>query len=120
MFNKSPSKDGGKITKIMGKKQNYNDRLFWDPAFRRAEQMKIKSEAVWVTFLELGGMINVSKFAKEYFGKSQSWFAQRVNGYDVNHKRAEFTAEDYDKIAASLRNLAGRLTEYADAIDKAK
>ena len=104
----------------MDKEQNYNDRLFKDPAFRRAEQMKIKSEAVWLTFLELGGMINVSKFAKEYFGRSQSWFAQRINGYDVNHKKAEFSEDDYAKIAVSLRALAGRLNEYADAIDEAK
>ena len=93
---------------------------FCDPERRRKEQMKIKSEAVWVTFLELNGIINVSKFAKLYFGKSQSWFAQRINGYDVNHKKATFTPEDYDKIVESLRNLAGRLNEYAEAIENAE
>lgn len=81
--------------------------------------MKVKSEAVWVTFLELNGMINVSKFAKKYFDKSQSWLAQRINGYDVNHKRAEFTIEEYAKISNSLRALATQLNEYADAIEKA-
>lgn len=93
---------------------------FCNPEFRRKEQMKIKSEAVWVTFMELDGMINVSKFARKYFDKSQSWFAQRVNGYDVNHKKAEFTEVDYDKISQSFRALAKQLNEYADAIDSAK
>ena len=93
---------------------------FCNPEFRRNEQMKIKSEAVWVTFTELDGMINVSKFARKYFDKSQSWFAQRVNGYDVNHKKAEFTAGDYVKISQSLRDLAKQLNEYADAIEKAE
>lgn len=93
---------------------------FCDPVSRRKEQMEVKSEAVWVTFLELDGLINVSKFARDYFGKSHSWFAQRVAGYDVNHKKAEFSAEDYDKKASSLRDLAGRLNQYADDIDKAK
>lgn len=103
----------------MEKEKSYNDMLM-DRDFRRKEQMKVKSEAVWVAFLELGGMVNVSKFAKEYMGKSQSWFAQRVNGYDVNHKKARFTAEEYAGISAGFRSLAARLTEYADAIDKAE
>lgn len=93
---------------------------FCDPDWRRNEQMKIKSEAVWVTFLELNGIINISKFANQYFGKSQSWFSQRINGYDVNHKKATFKPEDYDRIVESLRNLAARLNEYADAIEKAE
>lgn len=93
---------------------------FCDPAFRTNEQMKIKSEAVWKTFLELDGLINVSKFSKEYFGKSQSWFAQRINGYDVNHKKAKFTDEEYLRISQSFRHLASRLIEYADHIETAE
>lgn len=92
---------------------------FCDPAFRRAMQMKVKSEAVWVTFLELDGLINISKFSKKYFNRSHAWFAQKYNGYDVNHKKKAFTPEELDKIAASLRDLGKRLTEYADAIDAA-
>ena len=91
-----------------------------DPEFRRSEQMKVKSEAVWRTFFELDGLINISKFAKKYFKRSHAWFAQKYNGYDVNHKPAAFTPEEYDKIAASLRDIARQLNEYADAIDKAE
>ncbi|MDE7402779.1 MAG: DUF5053 domain-containing protein [Muribaculaceae bacterium] len=91
-----------------------------NPEFRRKEQMKVKSEAVWLTFLELDGIINVSKFAKRYFNKSQSWFAQRVNGYDVNHKKAEFSTEDYSRISSSLRDLATELNKYADIIENAE
>ncbi len=91
-----------------------------DPAWRRAEQMKVKSEAVWVTFLELGGLINVSKLAKEYFNKSQSWFVQKVRGITVCKKEREFTTEEYARLSAALRDIARRLTEYADAIDAAE
>lgn len=111
-------KDGGKFTKYMRHEETSFKELC-DTRFRRDEQMKVKSEAVWVTFLELDGMINVSKFARKYFNRSHSWFAQRINGYDVNHKKAEFTAEDYKKIASSLRTLATQLNEYAEAIEKA-
>jgi hypothetical protein len=93
---------------------------FNDPKFRRSEQMKVKSEAVWVTFHELGGLINVSKLAKDYFHKSQSWFAQKLNGYSVCNKTRSFTADEYSQLAQALRDIAGRLTAYADAIDAAE
>jgi hypothetical protein len=93
---------------------------FTDPAFRRAEQMKVKSEAVWVTFNELGGLINVSKLAKEYFHKSQSWFAQKINGYNVCKKERSFTSEEYAQLTTALRDIAKRLNDYADEIDAAE
>lgn len=93
---------------------------FNDPAFRRAEQMKVKSEAVWVTFHELDGLINVSKLAKNYFHKSQSWLAQKVAGYTVCNKERTFTPQEYSQLTAALRDIANRLNEYADAIDAAE
>lgn len=81
--------------------------------------MKVKSEAVWVTFLELDGLINVSKLAREYFHKSQSWFAQKLNGLDVCNKKREFTTEEYAQLTKALRDISRRLNEYADAIDAA-
>lgn len=92
---------------------------FCDKDFMRAEQMKVKSEATWVTFLELDGLINVSKLAREYFHKSQSWFAQKLNGLDVGNKKREFTTEEYSQLTKALRDIAKRLNEYADAIDAA-
>lgn len=93
---------------------------FNDPAFRRTEQMEVKSEAVWVTFTELAGLINVSKLAKEYFHKSQSWFAQKVSGMSVCNKERSFTSEEYAQLSNALRDIAKRLNEYADAIDAAE
>lgn len=93
---------------------------FTDPAYRRAEQMKVKSEAVWVTFKELGGLVNVSALAREYFGKSQSWLAQKINGYSVCGKERGFTEEEYAALTAALRDIARRLDDYADAIDAAR
>ncbi len=81
--------------------------------------MKVKSEATWVAFHELDGLINVSKLAKEYFHKSQSWLAQKINGYDVCNKKRGFTEEEYKQLTAAFRDIAKRLNEYADAIDAA-
>ncbi|MDE6831471.1 MAG: DUF5053 domain-containing protein [Muribaculaceae bacterium] len=100
------------------KKISYED--FLDPEFRRAEQMKVKSEAVWVVFKELGGLINVSRLARDYFHKSQSWFAQKINGYSVCNKERSFTAEEYARLSEALRDIANRLNGYADEIDAAE
>lgn len=92
---------------------------FNDQTFRRSEQMKVKSEAVWVTFHELGGLLNVSKLAKTYFHKSQSWFTQKLFGLSVCGKKREFTKQEYEQLTIALRDIANRLNEYADYIDNA-
>lgn len=91
-----------------------------DPAFRRAEQIKVKSEALWVAYLELDGLINISKFAQQYFDKSQSWFSQRLHGCTVRNKAVAFKEEEYRQIAESFRDIAKRLIAHADEIDNAK
>lgn len=101
-------------------KEQISYQQFIDPAFRRAQQIKVKSEAVWVTFLELDGILNISKFARHYLNRSQSWFAQKLYGHTVDGKRRAFTEAEYTAIAASLRELAKRLNEYADCIDNAR
>lgn len=93
---------------------------FSNPEYIRKEQMKEKSEAVWVAFLELDGLVNVSRFAREYLGRSQSWFVQKLRGMNVCGRRRHFTADEYAVISESFRDIARRLDEYADAIDGAK
>lgn len=101
-------------------KEKITFEQFCDPAFIRAEQMKVKSEAVWVIFQELGGLINVSKFAKEYLNKSQSWFAQKLSGMTVCNQKRSFTENEYKAISRGLRDIATRLERYADEIDRAR
>ena len=110
--------DGGKFKKYMSDNKITYEQ-FLDPAFRRSEQVKVKSEAVWVAFHELGGLINISKFARAYLHRSQSWFMQKLNGLNVCGRKREFTAEEYAAIAAALRAVAERLNVYADEIDRA-
>ena len=115
-----------------------------DPAFRRAQQIKIKSEATWVAFLELDGLINKSKLAEQYFNKSQawlshslsglinktqlseqyfertqSWFSQKLNGCEVCNKERSFTPAEYHQLAEAFRHIARRLEQHAAEIDAA-
>lgn len=81
--------------------------------------MKVKSEIIWVAFMEMDGLLNFTQLAKRFFGKSHSWFSQKLHGLTVKGKKKEFTEEEYRIFAASFREMAAKLTEYADALDSA-
>lgn len=110
--------DGGKFIKIMSEQKLTFEKVC-DPAFRRAEQLKTKSGAVWVAFLELGGLINISRLSREYFSRSHGWFSQKLHGNNVCDKERAFTPEEYGKLAEAFRDIARRLDQYADCIDSA-
>ncbi len=48
---------------------------------QRKKSIEYKPDATVAAFSELEDIINKSQIAKQYFGKSQSWFSQRLNGY---------------------------------------
>lgn len=62
----------------------------------------------------LGGLekaISLSYIAKTYFGKSKEWLYQRVNGYKVNGKPAQFTNEEKITFVNALQDLSRQLQE---------
>lgn len=75
---------------------------------------------MWLTFLDLDGLINVYKLSRRYFYKSQSWFAQKLQGNEVCKKERSFNAEEYAQLSQAFRDIARRLNEYADALDSAE
>ena len=87
---------------------------------RRKNCIEFKSDATATAFSELEDIINKSQLAKQYFGKSQSWFAQRVNGCTVLNKSMAFKEEEYHQLAEAFRDIAKRLQAHADEIDAAK
>ena len=90
-----------------------------DPAFRRSLQLKIKSEALWVAFNELDGLLNKSRLAQQYFNRSQAWLSQKINGCTVCNRKAGFTEAEFHQMAEAFRDIARRLTAHADEIDSA-
>ncbi len=90
-----------------------------DPAFRREQNVTIKSGAVFVAFSELEGLINNAALARQYFHRSPSWLAQRINGNTVFDKKAGFRPAEYQQLADAFRDIARRLAAHADEIDAA-
>ncbi len=65
---------------------------------------------------ELPEAISLSYVAKKYFGKSRSWIYQRINGYSVNGKQAQFTQEELDTFKFALNDIGSLLNRTSLAI----
>ena len=87
---------------------------------RRKECIAYKSDATFTAFSELEDIINKSQLSKQYFNKSQSWFSQRLHGWQVLNKSMSFKPSEYHQLAEAFRDIARRLEAHADEIDSAK
>ena len=101
----------------LGKREIMNPEAYEE---RRKQCIAYKPDATATAFSELEDIINKSQLAKQYFGKSQSWFSQRVNGCTVLNKSMAFKEDEYSKLAEAFRDIAKRLMAHADEIDAAK
>ena len=54
-------------------------------------------------------LINVAGFTRHYFGKSSSWFYQRMNGNIVHGKPMSFTDEELKQLQDAFQDLAQRM-----------
>lgn len=52
--------------------------------------------------------------SKNYFGYSRGWIYQRINGYDGNGNKCEFTEQQKQILKEALRDIAAKLNEAAD------
>ena len=86
----------------------------------KKELAKKKSGAVWLAMMELSNYIVFSAIAKEYFKKSSNWILQRLHGYEVNGKPAQFKPGEITIFVKALRDIAVKLNEAAERIEKAK
>lgn len=57
--------------------------------------------------------ISVSALAKSYFGKSSSWFYQRLNGNVVHGKPAAFTEDELKTLNHALQDISMKLSNVA-------
>lgn len=51
-------------------------------------------------------IVNLSYIAKKYFGRTQSWLSQRINGCIVNGKKATFTSSEIETLNHALSDIA--------------
>src|SRR3712207_1493734 len=87
---------------------------------RKKKCIAYKADAVTTAFSELEDILNKTQLAKQYFGRSQGWLSQRLNGCMVMNKKAAFKEEEYRKLTEALRDIAKRLEAHANEIDEAE
>lgn len=72
-----------------------------------------------VTFMDrqdLLRVVNGTYIAKRFFGKSGSWFSQKLNNNIKNGKPCEFTPEELATLSNALHTIAIELQDLADEL----
>lgn len=82
-----------------------------DADIKKAEEVSMRQSIEFVL-----KCLSVAFVAREYFGKSQSWLYQRINGNIVNGSPAKFTPEEKKKLKDALRDISDRILEAVDKI----
>ena len=70
----------------------------------------LKAEKIRSAMGELGSAISFAYIAKHYFGKSQSWLTQRLNGSKVNGKTARFNKSELIQFQNAIHDLGRKLS----------
>ena len=65
---------------------------------------------------EVMEIVNLSYIAKKYFGRSQSWLSQRINGCIVNGKRASFTENEIQTLKSALSDITNIINSSLERI----
>ena len=71
---------------------------------------ELKAERIREKMGELDKAISFAYIAKHYFGKSQSWLTQRLNGSKVNGKEARFNKSEVVKLEEAIHDLGHKLS----------
>ena len=73
----------------------------------------LKAEKIRSAMGDLGSAISFAYIAKHYFGKSQSWLTQRLNGSVVNGKTARFNKTELIQFQNAIHDLGRKLSAIA-------
>ena len=77
-----------------------------DPVLSKVEFLKDKSDLLKV--------LNGTYIAERFFGKSTSWFSQKLNNHMKNGKPVEFTEEEIKTLKNALYTIAIEVQDLAD------
>lgn len=72
-----------------------------------------------IKFMERGDLLRVlngAYIAERFFGKSGSWFSQKLNNNIKNGKPCEFTSEEIKTLSDALHTIAFELQDLADEL----
>ena len=95
-------------------KQMYSDRVIADLenllGIIDEDIEELKAEHIRKKMGELDKAISFAYIARNYFGKSQSWLTQRLNGSKVNGKEARFNKSELLQLQEAIHDLGHKLS----------
>lgn len=79
--------------------------------------MKVeKSQSTKSALADVLQGIKWAHISTQYFGKSRSWFSQRLNGYDGNGEESDFNEAEIKNLKNALFDLADRIRKTAEKL----
>ncbi|MDE6329209.1 MAG: DUF5053 domain-containing protein [Muribaculaceae bacterium] len=84
-----------------------NEKFMKDPILSKIKFMERE---------DLLRVINGAYIAERFFGKSGSWFSQKLNNNLKNGKPCEFTEEELETLSNALYTIAIELQDLADQL----
>ena len=95
-------------------KQRYSDTVIsdFDTILKKIDEdiEELKVDRIREKIGELDKAISFAYIAKHYFGKSQSWLTQRLNGSRVNGKEARFNKSEVLQLEEAIHDLGRKLS----------
>jgi hypothetical protein len=82
----------------------------WGEKLEEAEET-LKKIDIAIEIIEISKYVSLSRISKDYFGKSREWLYQRIKGYKVNGKQAQFTSDDKKKLSMALQDISRKAHE---------
>ena len=71
---------------------------------KRVEELTVAEQMGEVTKI-----VSMAYIAQNYFGKTRSWLAQKLNGNTVNGKTAQFSTEELATLKFALSDISKKL-----------
>jgi len=79
--------------------------------------MEVKKEKTTKNVLgDILHSVKWSHISTQYFGKSRSWFSQRLNGYDGNGTESDFSQEEREVLKNALLDVAEQIHKTAEKL----
>lgn len=83
----------------------FTERHLGDPILSKLEELR-ESDIMRV--------LNASYIAERFFGKSKSWFSQKLNNHVKNGSPASFTPSEVETLRNALYTISIEIQEIAD------
>lgn len=99
----------GAVLKIvfMTKQEKFED-------YMKKVRENVKDTEVRRKLSDISTDIVLGRLSRRYFGKSVSWFYNKLNGIDGNGGEGGFTHEELQQLKGALCDLADRIRRAAD------